>query len=174
MPCPSHLPWLDHSIFSCCSHLQHRASVKRLVSLQFLNLRKLVGPLGWGISLSQGCYLHRTTQTHEKRRQTYMPWVGFEPTIPVFQQVKTFDALHCSAAVNSSLPFTLFTFLGLNISVEICALFTHCQSLPNFFHHLISGQYHSQNKLTRHQIQIYLGENLFWYSTYRKLSVNCD
>jgi hypothetical protein len=30
---------LDMSLFSCCSHLEHRASVKRLVLLQFLNLK---------------------------------------------------------------------------------------------------------------------------------------
>jgi hypothetical protein len=27
---------------------------------------------------------HRTTQTQNKSTQTSMPWVGFEPTIPVF------------------------------------------------------------------------------------------
>jgi hypothetical protein len=55
--------------------------------------------------------------------------------IPVFQQAKTFDALDQAATVIGSLPFTLFNFLSLNISLEICALFAHCQSLRNFFHH---------------------------------------
>jgi hypothetical protein len=32
---------------------------------------------------------HRTTQTQNKRTQTSMPRVGFEPTIPVFEQEKT-------------------------------------------------------------------------------------
>jgi hypothetical protein len=32
------------------AHLEHRASVKLFVSLQFLNLRQSVGPLGRGIS----------------------------------------------------------------------------------------------------------------------------
>jgi hypothetical protein len=32
---------------------------------------------------------HRTTQTQNKRRQTSMPCVGFEPTIPVFEREKT-------------------------------------------------------------------------------------
>jgi hypothetical protein len=50
-------------IHSCCSHLRHRASVKRFVSRQFLNLRQSVGFLGPGISPTQGRYLHRTTQT---------------------------------------------------------------------------------------------------------------
>jgi hypothetical protein len=35
---------------SCCSHLEHMASVKRFVSLQFLNLRQSVGLPGRGIS----------------------------------------------------------------------------------------------------------------------------
>jgi hypothetical protein len=36
---------------------------------------------------------HRTTQTENKRTQTSMPWVGFEPTIPAFEQAKTVHAL---------------------------------------------------------------------------------
>jgi hypothetical protein len=32
---------------------------------------------------------YRTTQTQNKRIQTSMPWVGFEPTIPVFERTKT-------------------------------------------------------------------------------------
>jgi hypothetical protein len=38
--------------------LEHMASVKRFVSLQFLNHRQPVGLLGQGISSSQGRYLH--------------------------------------------------------------------------------------------------------------------
>jgi hypothetical protein len=84
------------SIHLCCSHLEHRASVKRFISLQFLNLRQSVGLLGRGISPTQGCFLHRTTQTQNKRRQTSMPWVGFEPTIPAFERAKIFYAVdHC-------------------------------------------------------------------------------
>jgi hypothetical protein len=36
---------------------------------------------------------HRTTQTQNKRTQTSMPRVGFEPTIPVFERAKTVHAL---------------------------------------------------------------------------------
>jgi hypothetical protein len=32
---------------------------------------------------------HRTTQTQNKRAQTSMPWVGFEPTVPVLERAKT-------------------------------------------------------------------------------------
>jgi hypothetical protein len=54
---------LHLSICSCCSHLEHRASVKFFVSLQFINLRQSVGLLGREISPTQGRYLHRTIQT---------------------------------------------------------------------------------------------------------------
>jgi hypothetical protein len=72
--------WL---VYSCCSHLEHRASVKRFVPLQFLNLRHSVGLLGWGISPSQGRYLHTDI----------MSQVGFEPKISVFERAKTVYAL---------------------------------------------------------------------------------
>jgi hypothetical protein len=65
-------------IHPCCSHLEHRASVKRFVSLQFLNLRQSVGLLRRGISPTQGRYLH-------KHRQTSMPRVALETTIPAFE-----------------------------------------------------------------------------------------
>jgi hypothetical protein len=81
------------SIYSCCSHLKHKASVKRFVSLQFLNLRQSAGLLGRGISPTQARYLHRTTQTQNKRRQISMPSMRFEPTIPAFEREKTFHAL---------------------------------------------------------------------------------
>jgi hypothetical protein len=47
-------------VYSCCSHLEHRASMKCFVSLQFLNLRYSVGLLGQAISPSQGHYLTQT------------------------------------------------------------------------------------------------------------------
>jgi FAD synthase len=87
------LYWL---VYSCCSHLEHRASVKRFVSLQFLNLRHLVALLERVISPSQGRYL---TQTQNKHKQTSMLRVGFEPTIPAFERAKTFHVLDRAATV---------------------------------------------------------------------------
>jgi hypothetical protein len=54
-----------------CPRLEHRASVKRLVSLQFLNLRQSVGLLGRGISPSQGHYL---IHTQNKRKHPCIEW----------------------------------------------------------------------------------------------------
>jgi hypothetical protein len=51
------------------------ASVKRFVSLQFLNLRHSVGFLGRGISLTQGRNLHRTIRTQNKRVRMSMSGV---------------------------------------------------------------------------------------------------
>jgi hypothetical protein len=70
-------------LYSCRSHLEDWTSVKPFISLQFLNLRQPVGLLGWGIGRSQGHYLHRTTQTQNKHRQISVPWVEFEPMIPL-------------------------------------------------------------------------------------------
>jgi hypothetical protein len=70
--------------------VEHMASVKRYVSLQFV-YPKTVGRTSWAgyqpveRSLS-------TTQTQNKRRKTSLPRVGFEPTIPVFERAKTVHA----------------------------------------------------------------------------------
>jgi hypothetical protein len=69
---------LIHSfVHSCSSHLEHGVSVKRFISLQFLNFKQTVGLLGRGISPTQGRYLHRTSQTQNKRtqyRHTCLEW----------------------------------------------------------------------------------------------------
>jgi hypothetical protein len=85
--------WL---VYSCCSHLEHRASVKRFVSLEFLNLRHSVRLLGRVISPSQGRYL---TQTQNERKQTSVPRVGFEPMILASERAKTVYALDRAATV---------------------------------------------------------------------------
>jgi hypothetical protein len=85
--------WL---VYSCCPHLEHRASVKSFFSLQFLNLRHSVGLLGRVISRLEGSYL---TQTQNKHKQTSMPRVGFKPPIPAFERAKTVHALDRAGTV---------------------------------------------------------------------------
>jgi hypothetical protein len=63
----------------CCPQFGTRSSVKHYVSLQFLNTRTVGRTLGRGITPSQGRYLHRTTQTQNKRRQISIPWVDSNP-----------------------------------------------------------------------------------------------
>jgi hypothetical protein len=89
-----HRGWLVSMVYSYCSHLEHRASVKRFVSLQFLTLRHSVGLLGGVISPSQSRYL---TQTSISR-------VGFEPTIPAFEIAKIVHALNRAATVIGASP----------------------------------------------------------------------
>jgi hypothetical protein len=42
---------------------------------------------------------HRTTQTQNKRTQTSMPWVVFEPMIPAFERAKTVNVFYRAATV---------------------------------------------------------------------------
>jgi hypothetical protein len=84
------------SLFPVAPTLEHRTPVKRFVSLQFLN-PKTVGrtPL-MGV---QPIARPLPIQTQNKHRQTSMPWVGFEPTIPAFDRAKTIHALDRAATV---------------------------------------------------------------------------
>jgi hypothetical protein len=72
--CPSIHPWLYNPLSDL-----GRFSVS-------WSFTQSVGLLGRESSPSQERYL-RTGQN--KRTQTSMPWVGFEPTIPVFERAKT-------------------------------------------------------------------------------------
>jgi hypothetical protein len=58
------------SLFPVALTLEHRASMKRFVSFQFL--RQSVGLFGRGISSSQGRYLHTEQHKQNKRTQTSM------------------------------------------------------------------------------------------------------
>jgi hypothetical protein len=62
----------------------------------FFSFLILTESVGRGISPSQGRYL---VQTQNKHKETYMPWVGFETTIPVFERAKTVHALDRAATV---------------------------------------------------------------------------
>jgi hypothetical protein len=76
--------------------LEHRASVKHLVSLQFL-YPETVRRTPWMGDQSVARPL--PTQTQNKRRQTSVLWVGFELTIPVFERAKTVHVLDRAATV---------------------------------------------------------------------------
>jgi hypothetical protein len=57
----------------------------------FLIHTQSAGLLGREISLSQGRYLHTEQHKQNKRTQTSMPWVGFEPMMPVVERTKMVD-----------------------------------------------------------------------------------
>jgi hypothetical protein len=72
-------------LFLCCFlllALEYRSSVKRFVSLQFLN-PKTDGMTLW--AGDQPVARQLPTKTQNKRTQTSMPRMGLEPTIPVFE-----------------------------------------------------------------------------------------
>jgi hypothetical protein len=50
---------------------------------------------------------HRKTQTQNKRTQTSMPEVGFEPTAPIYEQEKTAHSLDRVATVIGSITTTI-------------------------------------------------------------------
>jgi hypothetical protein len=74
----------------------------------------------------------RTTQTQNKCKQTIMPWVEFEPTIPVFERAKTIHALGRAATL---IDFSV-SKLGENICVKISIKWNELISLlrEEFFH----------------------------------------
>jgi hypothetical protein len=85
---------------SCFPHLEHRASVKSFVSLQFLNLTdSRYDSLDWGSALLQERYLNKTIKTSKRLGQTSTPRVGFEPMIPVFELAKTVHVSDRAASI---------------------------------------------------------------------------
>jgi hypothetical protein len=67
---------------------------------------------------------HRTTQAQNKGTQTFMPQVGFEPTIPVFEPVKTVHVLDRAATVFGILRYSLFSFIIIRSGVRLSPLGT--------------------------------------------------
>jgi hypothetical protein len=63
----------------------------------FLLYTQSVGLLGWGISPSQGRYLHTEQHKHRINTQISILRVGFEPTIPVFERAKAVHILDRAA-----------------------------------------------------------------------------
>jgi hypothetical protein len=75
-----------------------------MVVFQFLNL-KTVGRTPWtGDQLvAKPIPIQRITQTQNKRTQTSMSQVGFEPTIPLLERSKTVHTLDSAATISAGL-----------------------------------------------------------------------
>jgi hypothetical protein len=87
-------------VFKCLSIYGSTTLLGPWLVFQFLDLfTQSVGLFGQGISPSQGGYLHTGQYKQNKRTQKSMPQVGFELTIPVFGQAKTFRARGFAATV---------------------------------------------------------------------------
>jgi hypothetical protein len=79
----------------CLSVYVSTAFVDLGLFFSFLIYTQSIGILGQDISPSQGRYLH-------KRTHISMLWVGFEPTIPLFEGVKTVHGLNRAATLISN------------------------------------------------------------------------
>jgi hypothetical protein len=75
---------------------------------QFLDLFYIVGrtPSTGDQPVARPLPAHGTTQAQNKRTQTSIPQVGFEPTIPAFQREKTVHALDRAATVTGNIRTT--------------------------------------------------------------------
>jgi hypothetical protein len=88
---------------------------------QFLNLHT-VGRTPWTGNQSvtrPPLPTYRTTQIQNKRIQTSMPWVGFEPIIPVFERAKTVHALDRAATMIGSFGSNTDTQKRMNFKTRI-------------------------------------------------------
>jgi hypothetical protein len=82
---------------------------------------------------------HRTAQTQNKRTQTSMPQVGFEPTIPVFERAKMVHALDRLVTVIGSPLHTsayfpsIITTIIEDVMIWACSTHgRHHKSVQNF------------------------------------------
>jgi hypothetical protein len=75
--------------------------MKLSVSLRFTRSQTFDRTPWVGDQLSQGLYLYTNTEkrTYIHKHQIFMPWVGFEPTIPASEQPKTVHVLDRQATV---------------------------------------------------------------------------
>jgi hypothetical protein len=82
---------------------------------QFLDLfTQSVVLLGRVISPSQGLstYTQDIIKTQNKRKETSMPQVGFEPKIPMFERTKT---VHASDRAATVFGYRYYTYIKFNI-----------------------------------------------------------
>jgi hypothetical protein len=81
---------------------------------QFLNLYA-VGRTPWTSyqPVARPLPTRRTTQRQNRRTQTSMPRVGFEPTIPVFERAKTVHVLDRAATVIGFKKYYLCIYVAL-------------------------------------------------------------
>jgi hypothetical protein len=83
--------------FTLSLSLYCSAALWTLAAFQFLNRTHGRTPWTGNQPVARPLPTHRTTQTQNKRTQTSMPRVGFEPTTPAFERAKTVLALDRAA-----------------------------------------------------------------------------
>jgi hypothetical protein len=89
-----------HTVLSSSNETEVELSINlRLYSPLFDLGRFFLVPLTGDQPVGRPIPAHRTAQTKNKRTQTSMPQVGFEPTIRVFEQAKTVHILDSVATL---------------------------------------------------------------------------
>jgi hypothetical protein len=81
-------------------------------------------PLAGNRPVAKPLTAHRTAQTQNKRTQTSIPWVGFEPTTPVLERAKTVYVLDRATTVSAflyiqklnAIPNHTHTYVKLHVS----------------------------------------------------------
>jgi hypothetical protein len=96
---------------------------------------------------------HRTTQTQNKRTQTSMHRVGFEPTIPVFERAKIVHALDRATTVLDTIQYKYRQCPKITILIQ----FIHLLLLPHSYVHVIPL---SPSSLVTEEIWAHVGINL--------------
>jgi hypothetical protein len=98
------------SVYSCCSHLERMASVKRFVSLQFLNFRESVGHLGWEISPMQGRYLYKHRINANIHASSWIP--THDPSVRECEDILCLTPRgHCDRQYETTGNIILYVFM---------------------------------------------------------------
>jgi hypothetical protein len=110
--------YISLSLFHVALPLEHRASMNRFVSLQFL-YPKTVGRAPWTGDQPVARLLPTNDKTKQNKcRQISMPRVEFEPTTPVFEVAKTVHVFDRAATVIGLLAvYTLTWFWNIVLPV---------------------------------------------------------
>jgi hypothetical protein len=114
-----------------CSIYGSTALVDFRLFFSFVMYTQTLELLGRGISPSQGRHLHTEQHKQNKRIQTSMPGVGFEPTIPVFERAKTVHTLDHAATVIGPKPFYQKIYIYI-ISKVTLLTFVTCEEVSIF------------------------------------------
>jgi hypothetical protein len=143
---------VTHLSFPVAPTLEHRVSVKRFVSLQFLN-PETVGTNPW--IGDQPAARPLPIQTQKNHREMSKLSVGFEPTIPAFELAKTeakhintFYLLYVSETVAAAAIFVVPTYhqpLPFCTEMQMWRSFRIMLCLCDMAHVYISSATHSLN-----------------------------
>jgi hypothetical protein len=131
---PSNFIYMDLTLREFVFTMALPAHSGRRPLIQFHNnFSQTVGPVGRVISPSQGPYLNTGQYKHAMNAYThhaFMPWVGFEPTIPASERAKTVHVLDRAATVTG-----LIEEYWIKFCMKLRAVISHDNYYTQFYHH---------------------------------------